>query len=263
MPNPLSNLFKRCLAKAAEHRELLLSKRGHESKRLFVLDDSGLFAKLYIYAPIGDTWWEEGVTAKSVRDALVDAGNVKKLDVYVNSPGGDVFEGKAIYTQLRRFAVDNKAEVVMHIDGLAASAASFIAMAGTKVITSSAGMWMVHNAWSWAMGNSGDMEKMRDLLDKLDGDIADMYASRTKKSAEKMRELMRAETWMTASEALEHGFTDEVEEFKTDEEKEEETAENRSGLASLMAKLKAHEARFTTGPVAAEVKRLHERLQAK
>lgn len=175
---------------------------------------------LYIYAMIGSSWFEEGVTAESVRQALESLKGVQTLNIFINSEGGDVFEAKAIYTQLMRFP----AEKVVHIDGIAASAATFIAMAGDRIVTSPAATWMVHEAWTLAMGNASDLRDSADLLEMMNEDIAAIYAARTKRSVADLKELMAAETWMNAQQALEHKFTDEVASFSDDGEDDVESA---------------------------------------
>lgn len=168
--------------------------------------------ELFIYENIGfDLMTCDGITGKTVAEALTELKGCKLLNVFINSEGGDVFEAKAIYSQLVRFGDD--ADVVMHIDGIAASAATFIAMAGDRIITSPVATWMVHQAWSGAMGRAEDMRAMADLLDLENETIAQTYATRTKKPVDQMRALMSAPpdgTWMNAAKALELGFTDEI-----------------------------------------------------
>lgn len=192
--------------------------------------------ELFIYEAIGwDCWTGSGITGKTVAEALDALKGVKTLNVYINCEGGDVFEAKAIYSQLKRF----DAEKVVHIDGIAASAATFIAMAGDKIITSPVATWMVHQAWSGAMGRAEDMRAMADLLDLENGIIAQTYASRTGGTPDEMLALMSAApdgTWMDAAKALELGFTDEI--GPADDEDETDDAEapsNRSKAAAALA----------------------------
>lgn len=177
-------------------------------------------ATLLIYGPIGEGLGETGVTAARVASELASV-KASRLDVFINSPGGDVFEGLAIHAQLKRFAAAGH-EVIVHVDGLAASAASFVAMAGTTVLTAPNAMWMVHraSAATFAAGNAGDMHQHAEdaselaaLLEKIDRDIAEMYAARSETDVDGWLELMTAETWLTADEALELGLTDEIETF--------------------------------------------------
>lgn len=177
-------------------------------------------ASLLLYGPIGEGLGEAGVTAARVASELATV-KASRLDVFINSPGGDVFEGLAIHAQLKRFAAAGH-EVTVHVDGLAASAASFVAMAGTSVLTAPGAMWMVHraSAAAFAAGNASDMQQHAEdarelaaLLEKIDGEIAALYAARSGSDVEGWLELMNAETWLTADEALELGLTDEIETY--------------------------------------------------
>lgn len=162
---------------------------------------------LYIYEMIGEDWWTGGgVTAKKVVDALEALKGVKTLNIFINSEGGDIFEAKAIIENLERF----DAEKVVYVDGLAASAASFIAMVGDRIITSPVATWMIHEAWSVALGRAADLRAMADLLDMQNRTMAETYATQTGGTTDEMLELMAAETWMDARQAKERGFTDEI-----------------------------------------------------
>jgi len=167
-------------------------------------------AEIFIYDAIGG-WWGS-LTADSFRETLRNVEGAKRLNIFVNSPGGDVFEAKAMLSQLERFP----AEKVVYVDGLIASAATFLAMGADRIVTVPHGTWMIHNAWGIAAGDAGELRKYAELLDMVTGDIAGIYARRTKQKLEKLREMMDAETWMTADEALAHGFTDKVATFHED-----------------------------------------------
>lgn len=185
-----------------------------------------LFAKkadtagdLWVYDVIGEDWWTgAGVTAKKVVDALAELKGIKTLNIFINSPGGDVFEAKAILTNLLRF----EAEKVVHVDGIAASAATFIAMAGDRIITAPHATWMVHEASAMAFGRAEDMRAMADVLDQQNRDLAETYAKQTGKTVDEMLQVMADETWMGAQEALDAGFTDEIAEPDEDEQAPEE-----------------------------------------
>lgn len=168
----------------------------------------GKKGQLYVYEVIGEDWWTGGgVTAKKVADALGgELKNVDSLDVFINSEGGDLFEAKAIYTQLKRF----EPEVTVHIDGIAASAATLVAMAGDKIITASHATWMVHNPWTIALGDVNELRATADVLELEGRALAETYAARTGGDVEEMVRLMNAETWMNAEQAKEQGFTDEI-----------------------------------------------------
>jgi ATP-dependent Clp protease protease subunit len=166
----------------------------------------GEVGEVYIYDFIGVDMFGDGVTAKWFRDELAKMKGVKALNIYVNSPGGDVFEGQTIHSQLMRF----QARKIMHVDGEASSAASLILMAGDERRIASGGMIMVHEPWGVSVGNADDMLHMAGTLQKLAGQYAAEYSRVTKRDEDEMREMMRAETWMTAAEALELGFVDAI-----------------------------------------------------
>lgn len=162
---------------------------------------------ILLYGEISDmTWFGDEITPKLFADDLKALGNVKDIDVYVNSPGGDVFAGFTIYNQLKR----HEAKITVHVDGLAASAASIVCMAGDTIIMPENATMMIHEATSRARGNKKNMRAMADELDLIDGQIAGIYAARTGKTQEECLALMEAETWMTGAEAHESGFCDEV-----------------------------------------------------
>lgn len=182
-------------------------KRG-----LFMNKSNEEEAEILIYEMIGEDWWSGGgVTAKRFTDELKALGNVAKITVRINSPGGDVYDGTAIYNQL----VQHKAAVNVFIDGLAASAASYIAMAGDSIKIAENGLMMIHNPWSIAIGESKDMRKTADVLDKIKDTIVLTYQKRTKQDSKEISKWMDAETWMTGKEAVDKGFADEIMEAKS------------------------------------------------
>lgn len=162
---------------------------------------------LYMYEPIGyDFWTGGGITAKSVQKAIAELGSVAALDIFINSEGGDVWEAKGIWSQLDRFA----GEKVVHVDGICASAASFIAMAGDRIVSSPVATWMIHQARGMAFGTADDFRDMADVLDLENGTLAKTYADRTDSKLTEIEQWMKDELWMSAAEAKEHGFTDEI-----------------------------------------------------
>lgn len=168
-------------------------------------------ADIYIYDIIGEDWWSgEGMSGKKFRKTLADLGSPKEVNVYIDSPGGNVFDGLNIYNQMKR----HKAQFNIFVDGMAASAASIVAMAGDKITMAQNTFMMIHNAWSVAIGNADDMRKVADELDKISGELADTYVSRTGQDRTRINDMMAAETWLTASEAVDMGFADEIEENK-------------------------------------------------
>lgn len=165
----------------------------------------GKEAEIMLYGDVGDSWFG-GVTAKQFADDLKAAGSVDTIRLRINSPGGDVFDGLTIY----RLLVDHKAKVIVHIDGLAASIASVIAMAGEEIHISESGFLMIHNAWGFAMGDSEDMRTMAGLLDRTTSSIRDVYKARTGKTESEIKNWMDVETWFTAQEAVDSGFATDI-----------------------------------------------------
>lgn len=191
---------------------------------------------LYVYEVIGEDWWTGGgVTAKAVAAALQDAkaDGIRALDIYINSEGGDVFEAKAIFESLKRF----EGEKVVHVDGLAASAATFVAMAGDRIITAPAATWMVHEAWTMACGRASDLRAMADVLELQNKSIAETYARRTGRPVDEMLAIMAAETWMDAAAALKAGFTDEVREDPEEEPAQAKASPLVAAAASTESRL--------------------------
>lgn len=165
-----------------------------------------------IYGPVVDSsWWNEGVvTPKQIQDALQGASNVGQINVHINSPGGSVFAGQAIHNMLKQ----HPANVTVYIDGLAASIASVIAMAGNKIIMPPGAMMMIHNPLVGMYGSymASEMRETADFLDKIKESLVATYMARqTKKSKDEVIALMDATTWFTAQDALDSGFADEVE----------------------------------------------------
>jgi ATP-dependent Clp protease protease subunit len=159
--------------------------------------------EMLVYEQIGADYWDDsGITAKSVKQQIDQAGMYSSILLRINSPGGDAFEGVAIGNLLR----STGKPVNVCVDGIAASAASIIAMAGTTITMASNAIMMIHKAWSYAVGNADDMRKTADSLDKVDGAIAQTYVDRTGKPKDDVMELMKAETWMSAQDCLDAGF---------------------------------------------------------
>lgn len=158
-------------------------------------------ATIYLHGVIGGWWGDIDETMFAQAMAGIDA---ETIHLRIDSPGGDVFAARAMMTAISQ----HKAKVIAHVDGLAASAATGICMACDEVeITQGAG-FMIHNAWTIAIGNKADMQKSGDLLGKIDKDLANDYTRRTGKDESEVVGWMDAETWFTADEAVEHGFAD-------------------------------------------------------
>ncbi|EOW5750452.1 ClpP-like prohead protease/major capsid protein fusion protein [Escherichia coli H37] len=159
-------------------------------------------AEISIYEEIGGF----GITAKQFAEDLKALGDVSHIDLRIHSPGGDVFEGIAIYNLLR----NHPAEITVYIDGVAASMASVVAMAGDRVVMPENAMMMIHKPWGISGGNAGDMRDYADFLDKVETVLVPAYARKTGKSAQEITAMLEDETWMDGKECLKHGFADEL-----------------------------------------------------
>jgi HK97 family phage major capsid protein len=165
-------------------------------------------AEILIYESIGEGWFEDGIGAKEFAKELKALGDIKNLTVRINSPGGSVFEGQAIYSQLQ----SHEAQITVHIDGIAASIASVIAMAGDLIIMPKNATMMIHDPMGMAMGNAEDMRKMAEALDIIKLGIIAAYRDKTGMEDKEISKLMSEETWMTADDAVSKGFADEIDE---------------------------------------------------
>lgn len=173
--------------------------------------DDPKVGELLLYGEISDfTWWGDEVTPRQFREDLEALGDIDELRVYINSPGGDVFAGQAILSTLKR----HKARKVVYIDGLAASAASVVAMAGDVIRMPRNAMMMIHNVWTIAIGDANELREVADALDRITESVVAAYQEKTGLDADEIRRMMDIETWMTAEEAVEKGFADEVEETR-------------------------------------------------
>lgn len=168
----------------------------------FFAKANGNRGEIYIYEAIGEGWFG-GITAKSFSDSIKELGSVNAMDIYINSPGGSVFDGIAIYNQIKRHSA---AEKVVHVDGIAASIASIIAMSGTEIRIADNGMFMIHDPWGMTIGTASEMRKQADALDKIRGTLLDTYVAKTGGDAKQISQWMTDETWMTADESVARGF---------------------------------------------------------
>lgn len=166
---------------------------------------NGPEAEVYIYEDVGAGWFG-GVSAKQFAADLKALGKVDTIHLRINSYGGEVFDGVAIYNQLK----EHSARVVTHIDGVAASIASVIAMAGDEILIAEAGFIMIHEALGAAYGFADDHRKLADLLDTITGTICDVYEARTEQDRDAIRDWMKEERWFTGAEAVEYLFADQV-----------------------------------------------------
>lgn len=160
---------------------------------------------LNIYDTIGSDGWGGGITVASIEEQLAECNN-KPLNIYINSNGGEVFEGFAIYNILKRYEGYKN----VYIDGIAASIASVIALAGDKITMSKASMMMIHNASGVCIGNAEEMKKVVNALEQINEVIRDVYKSRVNISDEELIDMMDNETFLTANQCVEYGFADEI-----------------------------------------------------
>lgn len=190
-------------------------RRGYEFR--LAAEDS---ATVRIFDEIGMSWWG-GIDPQQFAEDL-DELNVSRLNVHINSPGGDAFAGIAMYNALRA----HPAQKVVYVDGLAASAASVIAMAGDEIIMNDGAQMMIHDAAGFAIGFAVDMEKMASELNKLSDGVAGIYAKRAKGARADFRQAMRDESWYTDQEAVEAGLADRVAEDPEAEDEDTIVAHN-------------------------------------
>ena len=164
-------------------------------------ESSSEIADIYIFDEIG----AYGVTAQGFIEEIKAFKDVP-MNLHLNCIGGDVFEGMAIYNVLRK----RTAKTTIYIEGIAASMGSVIALAGDEVIMAENSLFMIHNAWGGAMGEASEMRKTAALLEKISGEIADIYIKKTRLPYDKVQEMMDEETWLSADEAFNLGFVDSI-----------------------------------------------------
>lgn len=165
-------------------------------------------------------WYGGGVDPMTFATELAGI-TAATIHLRINSPGGDVFAARAIEQALK----EHPANIIAHIDGVAASAATYIALAANEVRMNDGAMFMIHNAWTFAAGDRNDLTKTATLLGKIDGTLAKTYADKTGQPVEEITKLMDAETWFTAQEALDFGFADMIDNKTSNENK---AAQNRA-----------------------------------
>ena len=180
-----------------------MSQRNKTIWNIVKNDDKN--AELMLYGDIAESFWGDTISAKEVTEYLADL-DVENINVYINSNGGVVDTAIAINNALRR----HKAKVTVNIDGIAASAATLITCAGDTVKMPKNALFMIHNPLTIAMGDSEEMRKQADVLEKHKNSILETYLQKVNIDKEKLSELMDNETWLSAEEALEYGFIDEI-----------------------------------------------------
>lgn len=175
---------------------------------LKILNKTATESEIIIYAQIGSGWWgDEGfISAKQFSDELKKIPDtVNTINVRINSPGGDVFDGMAIYNRLKQ----HKAKKIVYIDGLAASIASIIALAGDEIKIGEGALYMVHLPWTFAMGDRQDLDNTINRLMDIEEQMVNIYAKKTKLDKSEVRAMLEEETWLDADEAIEKGFVTE------------------------------------------------------
>lgn len=192
-------------------------------------DDPGTIG---LYGTIGEDWNGDGWTAKRISGVLRSVG-ARDLVVNINSPGGDVFEGLAIYNLLR----DHPGKVVVNIVGLAASAASFVAMAADEVRIAKAASMMIHNTQSIAIGDRHVMRDAADWMAQFDELLADIYADRSGQDAKKIGKMLDAETWLLGQSAIDAGLADSL--MPADAVREDDAAQVTNGVRQIEERLRA------------------------
>jgi len=165
---------------------------------------SGDGVDIYIYDVIDEPGW--GISAKEIAERLKEFGQVEQINVYVNSPGGIIVEAMAIYNQFVR----HPARVVMHVDGMALSAASAVVMAGDEINIAESALMMIHDPWGLALGTAEDMQQEAEVLTRMKGIIVATYAARTGQDEETISKAMSEETWFNAAEAVDWGLADKI-----------------------------------------------------
>jgi len=174
-------------------------------KQFKIRNHGGGSYELFIYDEIGGDMFG-GVSAATLGKQLADLENAEDITLRINSPGGDAFDGIAMYNLLAR----HPANISVKVDGLAASAASVVAMAGDTIEMADNALMMIHRAWTIAGGNAEKLRELAGIMDTLDEQVVSTYAKRATVSNEELQAMLSAETWLTAHEAVEFGFADTV-----------------------------------------------------
>ena len=189
-----------------------------------------------------ESWFDDDVTPKLFKDELLSGSG--PITLWLNSPGGDCIAASQIYSML----MDYEGDVTIKVDGIAASAASVIAMAGTKVLMAPTALLMIHNPMTLAYGNKDEMNKAIEMLDEVKESIINAYEIKTGMSRAKISHLMDSETWMNANKAIEMGFADDILEDKKKKCAADEVAFSFAAKSSEMRLMNKLEAKFRDKP---------------
>lgn len=190
----------------------LLNDNKHMPRQFEAVQNSAEESTVYIYDVIVSSdqqaMWG-GIAPESFAKTLNEL-KTPVINLRINSPGGDVFAGRAMETTIK----DHPSKIVAYIDGYAASISSILAIAADEVQISDGSFIMIHHAWSFVGGNKGDLRKMADLLEKIDSTLVDTYVKKTGATADQVMSWLDAETWFTAKEAVSAGFAGKISEYK-------------------------------------------------
>ncbi|MED2490358.1 MULTISPECIES: head maturation protease, ClpP-related [Bacillus cereus group] len=189
-----------------------------------------------IYGDIGESWWSDSTSAVDIERTL-KATSANVININLNSPGGDVFDGIAIYNQLK----NHPAKIIINVDGLAASAASIIAMAADELIMNTGSMLMIHEASTWTWGTKLDIRKTLNALEGIDKSLADIYMTRYQGERTEIETMIANETWFTANEAVEFGLAHKVNEHVENNEVIDPEEFKNNVLQKFRNKNKQHE----------------------
>lgn len=173
-------------------------------KNEFNMETSNDITKITIYGDIGESWWDDdAISSSKIEDKLKEV-NTSDIHLHINSLGGDVFDGIAIYNLFK----NHSAKITVYVDGIAASAASLIAMSGDEIVMNTGSMLMIHEASTWSFGSKTEIQKTFNALQSIDSSIAEIYMTKFNGEKSDVDLLIKAETWFTAAEAIEAGFAD-------------------------------------------------------
>lgn len=179
--------------------------KERREKSFQIRNKSATNAEIILYGAIGESFFDDAVSAKNFSNELASLPKtVNQIDVRVNSPGGDVFDGVTIYNRLKQ----HSAKVTVHIDGLAASIASIIALAGDEIIMGEGALYMIHLPWTFSMGDRNDLENTINRLLDVEEQLLSIYSRKTGLDRLEVKKMLEDETWLDADEALEMGFVD-------------------------------------------------------
>lgn len=185
--------------------KILNFRKPEQGQPFKITNKSATKAEIVIYSAIGESFWGDALSAKQFDAELKKLDStVNEITVRINSPGGDVFDGVTIYNRLKQ----HKAKIIVHIDGLAASIASIIALAGDEIYIGDGALFMIHLPWTFAMGNRMELDNTVNRLMDVEEQLISIYAKKTGLDRAEIKAMLEAETWLDADQAIEKGFVD-------------------------------------------------------